>query len=312
MTAALALSILDFQHPGASVALACAAEEHGFSRFWLGEHHSPHQCANPLLLGALLAGTTSRIRIGTGGVSLTYHSPLCVVEDARLIEFMLPGRFDLGVTRGLLEDGPVSEALLDGRRLGAGASYADRVRALHGLLTGRLDGRHPLARREPYLENGPPLWVLGLSSESARLAGRLGVGFCFSVHHGGPRVDGAAVMRAYRESFVPSAEFTAPASMLVLQCVCAGSEAEARSIGIHLVAPPGPTSETILGSAAYCCDRLAEIARAFVTDEVMIVDFIQKDQGARIEMYRLLAQELGLGPHEGGATELQAADRETS
>jgi alkanesulfonate monooxygenase SsuD/methylene tetrahydromethanopterin reductase-like flavin-dependent oxidoreductase (luciferase family) len=65
---------------------------------------------NPLLLGALLAGTTNRIRIGSGGVSLTYRNALQVAEDARLIEFMMPGRFDLGITRGLLGEGPAADA----------------------------------------------------------------------------------------------------------------------------------------------------------------------------------------------------------
>jgi luciferase family oxidoreductase group 1 len=294
MTAALALSILDFQHPGASVALACAADEWGFKRYWLGEHHSPSQCANPILLGALLAGTTGRIRLGTGGVSLTYRSTLQVAEDARLVEFMIPGRFDLGVTRGLLEAGPVASELLDGRASLSASGYADKVRMLHGLVTGRLAAAHPLAGTAPYLEEGPPLWILGLSVESARLAGSLGVGFCFSIHHSGLDLDGPAVLRAYRDSFVPSAELAAPATIIVVRCVCAGTEAEARSVEAHLVVPPVPQNQTILGSSRQCADRIAEIAEAFSTDEVMVIDFVQRDQDARLEMYRLLSQEFKL------------------
>jgi luciferase family oxidoreductase group 1 len=294
MAAVLSLSILDFQHPGASVALACAADEWGFKRYWLGEHHSPFQCANPVLLGALLAGTTERIRIGSGGVSLTYRSTLQIAEDARLVEFMLPGRFDLGVTRGLLENGPVASELLGGRSPLSGSGYAEKVRDLHGLVTGRLPAGHPLTGTPPYLEAGPPLWVLGLSPDSASLAGRLGVGFCFSVHHSGQEIDGPAVLRRYRDSFVPSAELAEPASIIVVRCVCARTEAEAKSADSQLVVPPVPQDQTILGSSRQCADRIAEIAKQFSTDEVMIIDFIQKDQDVRLEMYRLLSEEFSL------------------
>lgn len=293
MSPALSLSILDFQHPGAAVALACAADEWGFRRYWLGEHHSSSQCANPLLLGALLAGTTSRIRIGTGGVSLTYHSALRVAEDARLIEFMMPGRFDLGVTRGLMAEGPITAALLEGRDPGEGPAYVDKIRGLHGFVTGRATPGHPLAVT-PYLESGPPMWILGLGPESARLAGLLGTGFCFSVHHSSPGMDGLAVVRHYRESFTPSSEFPEPATIVVVRCVCAATEAEAKSVEADLVVPSVPSNQTVLGSPGQCADGISAIARKYSAAEIMIIDFIQKDQEARLEMYRLLGQEFGL------------------
>ena len=292
MSADLALSILDFHHPGGAVALACAADELGFKRYWLGEHHSSFQCANPLLLGALLAGTTDRIRIGSGGVCLTFRNALQVAEDARLIEFMMPGRFDLGVTRGLRVSEPMEKALLEGRARGAGPEYAEKVRTLHGLVTGRRSPEDPLAAIEPYLEKGPPLWVLGLSEDSARLAASLGAGFCYSIHHGS-RADGPGVMRHYRDSFVPSPEFPEPASLLVAPCLCAATELEAKSVEAMLGLPASSTKEIIVGSAGYCADRFVEIAGEFSTTEVMIIDF-QQGQDARLEMYRLLGTELGL------------------
>ena len=294
MSSALALSILDFQHPGKSVALACAADEWGFSRYWLGEHHdAAGQCANPILLGALLAGTTSRIRVGTGGVSLTYHSALQIAEDARLVEYMLPDRFDLGVTRGLLADGPMSQALLDGRDLMAGPSYADKIRLLQGLVSGRIDPGHPLAAMRSYLDGGPPLWLLGISPASAQLAGQLGLGFCFSVHHGSREIDGPAVMRCYRDSFVPSPEFPEPATIVVVRCICAATEKDARSLEAEFIGAP-LLNETVLGTPGRCADRLAEIAAELSATEIMVIDFVEKSWDARLEMYGLLGQELGL------------------
>lgn len=288
----LALSILDFHHPGGAVALAGAADELGFKRYWLGEHHSSFQCANPLLLGALLAGTTDRIRIGSGGVCLTFRNALQVAEDARLIEFMMPGRFDLGVTRGLRVTELMAKALLEGRTQGSAPEYAEKVRTLHGLVTGRRSPEDPLVAIEPYLENGPPLWVLGLSEDSARLAASLGVGFCYSIHHGS-RENGPGVMRLYRESFMPSPEFPEPASLVVVPCLCAATEREAKSIEAELGLPASSTQKIIAGSAEYCADRFIEIAGEFATTEVMITDF-QQGQDARLEMYRLLGKEFGL------------------
>src|SRR5207302_8054099 len=108
--------------------------------------------------------------------------------------------------------------------------YAEKVKTLHGLVTGRVDPGHPLSAAQPYLEAGPPLWVLGLSEDSARLAGRLGAGFCFSVHHDVRKIDGPALMRLYRANFVPSPEFPEPAPLVVVRCICAASEERAKSI----------------------------------------------------------------------------------
>src|SRR5258708_40253129 len=113
------LSILDFGHVGEAVALMAAADQSGYRRYWLGEHHSDHQCPNPLLLGALLAATSEGIRVGSGGVCLDYRNPYQVAEDARLLEFMVPKRFDLGVTRGLKLTPGLPQAMLDGRPAGS-------------------------------------------------------------------------------------------------------------------------------------------------------------------------------------------------
>jgi luciferase family oxidoreductase group 1 len=297
MSEDLTLSILDFQHPGYAVALACAADEWGFARYWIGEHHTGIQCANPLLLGALLAASTERIRIGSGGVTLAYRNPLFVAEDARLIEFMIPGRFDLGVTRGLMPSGPTADALLEGRDPAAG-DYPERVRTVHALVTGRMDPSDPLSALASR-DGGPPVWVLGLSPASARLAGSLGAGFCYSVYHSRPGADGPAVVREYRASFQPSPEFPEPAALIVAGCVCAATEPEARSLEGRLVFPPTGSTRTnqtgrIFGSPAQCAEALRTLAADFSVREVMIFDAIQEDQDARIEMYRLLAEELGL------------------
>jgi luciferase family oxidoreductase group 1 len=284
------LSILYFGHVGAVVDLMGEADRLGFARFWLGEHHSGGTCNNPLLLGALLAATSEGMRVGSGGVCLDYQSPLRVAEDACLIEFLLPGRFDLGVTRGLPLDPGIRDAILDGRPPGTLRPYDEKLTELHGLLTARLSPEHPLAGHKT-LEAGPPLWVLGTSLETARWAGRQGTGFCFSLHHA-PGPDGAAIVDEYRRSFVPSPEFAAPQAIVVASLACAPTREEA----LETLRAHGLSGATVAGPAAECHAELAAIAERFGVEEVMILILLPVRGTELTDAYLALAQLAGMEP----------------
>jgi luciferase family oxidoreductase group 1 len=294
---ALRLSALDFDTPACAVTFACELDEMGYHRYWLGEHHSPAQCANPLLLGALIAAATSGIRIGSGGVCLSFASPYRVAEDARLIESLLPGRFDLGVTRGLREESSLMTAVLDGRSFDALPEYSGKFADLHGYVTGRLPAGHPLHGHRPYLHaGGPPIWHLGVGLESARLAAQYGTGFCFSLHHAAPGVDGGAQVQEYKSRFQPSPEHAEPAVIVVVSCVCAATEAEAR-LYEKKRAETAPLSKapSIVGSPEQCAEAFDQLCRRLQVDEIMVLDLLGSPFfDARLEMYRLLAQEVGL------------------
>ncbi len=281
------LSILDFGNIGDAVDLMAEADRSGYHRYWLGEHHSEWQCGNPLLLGALLAATSDGIRVGSGGVCLDYHSPYRVAEDARLIEFMLPGRFDLGVTRGLPLAPELRNAMLDGRPTDTLRSHAEKLADLHGFLTGRLPAGHPLAQKLP-LEPGPPMWVLGTGAEAARWAGRHGTGFCFSLHHAPAERDGPAILDEYRHAFVPSPEFPEPAAIVMASMASGVAVAEAPALA------PGVVKTVIEGPVAECAAKLAEIARRFAVDEVMVLLRSYGEWPA--ETCRALAEQAGLTP----------------
>src|ERR1044072_183280 len=94
-----------FRGPREPAERARRADALGFHRYWVGEHHTPTLCPNPLLLSAVLLGLTERIRIGTGAVGLLARSPLSIAEDVRLIRTLFGDRFDLGVTRGFVGTG---------------------------------------------------------------------------------------------------------------------------------------------------------------------------------------------------------------
>ncbi|HEY0511792.1 MAG TPA: LLM class flavin-dependent oxidoreductase [Thermoanaerobaculia bacterium] len=285
------LSIVHFGHVGAAVDFMGEADNLGFARFWLGEHHSDWQCANPLLLGALLAATSGGIRIGSGGVCLDYRSPLRVSEDARLIEYMLPGRFDLGVTRGMKLAPEYRDAMLDGRPPETMRPYDEKLADLHGLVTGRLSLAHPLAGQKTYLESGPPMWVLGTSVPTARWAARNGTGFCFSLHHA-PEQGGAAIVDEYRQHFIPSPEFAEPEAIVVASMVCAPTRAEA----LARREENGFIKVTVTGSPGDCAAELAATAGRCGVDEVMILDLLPGHGAELSETYRSLARLAGLEP----------------
>jgi luciferase family oxidoreductase group 1 len=281
------LSILDFGHVGEAVSLMTEADRSGYRRYWLGEHHSANQCANPLLLGALLAATSEGIRVGSGGVCLDYRSPYQVAEDARLIEFMVPERFDFGVTRGLRLAPELREAILDGRPAETLRDHHQKLADLHGFLTGRLPAGHPLAERL-LLEPGPPMWVLGTGEEAARWAGGHGTGFCFSLHHAPADRDGPAVLDVYRRAFVPSPEFPEPAAIVVVSIASGPALGEAPAWGETVVKP------VLEGPIAECAARLPEIARRFAVDEIMVL--LRSYGESPYETCRALALHAGLTP----------------
>jgi luciferase family oxidoreductase group 1 len=323
------LSILDFQTPAGAIELVQRAEALGYHRYWLGEHHSAYQCANPLLLATVLAGLTQHIRLGSGGVCLRYCLPYRLAEDARLASYLFPARLDLGVTKGLrYEPAALQDALGGGGRLGAAfdSSYEEQVTALHQYLTGRLPGGHPLAAMPPYLEDGLPLWILGGSAASARLAARLGAGFCLSLHHDPDLERARAAVAEYGAAFAPSPEFPRPAVIAAVSGVCAAERAAARRLAGEIEAetnvplgksgdagdsegaagaatkrPAAALASEVAGGRPYfvgepgeCADLLAALAERLGVEEVMVLDFITGHWQERSRMYELLAAACGL------------------
>lgn len=279
------LSILDFGNVADAPRLVSEAARSGYTRYWVGEHHSirPNgQCTNPLLLGLLLAGATNDgIRIGSGGVCLGYHPPYRIAEDARSIEFLMPGRFDLGVTQGMGLPPALREAVV---QQAGGQSYYDKLADLHGLLTGRLAANHSLYSDQ--CPPAPPLWVLGNNQRSAEWAGKHGVGFCFSLHHAQVGCNARAVLGAYRRSFMPSPEFENPATILVV-----GTLWKPREFPVEM-ARDFPHTLTV-GSADECAEKLWEIGNDHGVNEVMVMDL---DVEGTAKRYRALAKAIGLRP----------------
>jgi luciferase family oxidoreductase group 1 len=205
--------------------MAQAAEELGYHRLWVAEHHAMAAIASsaPAVLMAHLANATSTLRIGSGGVMLPNHSPLVVAEQFATLEALHPGRIDLGLGRAPGTDPLTARALRRSGDLRA-ESFPDDVLELISYLLPR-EGRqdHPFATPgSGYL---PQVWLLGSSTFSAQLAAMLGLPFSFAYHFAPDQLDQA--LSIYRSSFRPSILLESPKVMVAVSVICATTNDEA-------------------------------------------------------------------------------------
>jgi len=212
-----------------SIELAVLADELGFCRYWVAEHHNMPGIASssPAVLIAHLAQATRRIRLGSGGVMLPNHSPLAIAEQFGMLEALHPGRIDLGLGRAPGTDGLTARAL----RRGAGHEAADefprQLAELMGYFDGSYSGTHPYGTIHAVPARGyrPDVWLLGSSDFSATLAGHLGLPFAFAHHFAGGNT--TAAVQAYRATFRPG-QIEAPLLALGVNVVCADTDEHAR------------------------------------------------------------------------------------
>jgi luciferase family oxidoreductase group 1 len=208
-----------------SVVLAIAAEKLGYVRYWFAEHHSMAGIGSsaPELLIGHIAAATSTIRVGSGGVMLPNHPPLRVAEVFHTLEALYPRRIDLGLGRAPGTDPAASRAL----RPFDAATFPDQVRELQSLSRRSFAADHPFAtvRVVPEDVTLPPIWILASSGATAAFAGTLGVGYGFARHFSPAPPE--PPIRAYRDSFVPSAQFPVPHVILGVAVVCAPTDKEA-------------------------------------------------------------------------------------
>jgi luciferase family oxidoreductase group 1 len=300
-----------------SLDLAQHVEQWGYKRFWLAEHHNMKSIASTataVLIG-YVAGGTSKIRVGSGGIMLPNHAPLIVAEQFGTLESLYPGRIDLGLGRapgtdqltamalrrslhGSVDDFPNNVAEL--QSYFAPANAAARVRAIPG------EGLQV------------PIWLLGSSTFSAQLAARLGLPFAFASHFAPTLLE--AALKIYRDNFRPSASLAAPKVLACVNVVAADTDEEAhrlatslylfalgvvRGNAMPLQAPVEDLDEYWDGSERYAVQQMFRYAFAgspvtiknslqeFIdqtqVDELMIVSHIY-DHTARLRSYELLSR----------------------
>jgi len=211
---------------GNSLDLARHAERLGFRRFWLAEHHGMAgiaSAATAVVIGHI-AGGTSSIRVGAGGIMLPNHSPLVVAEQFVTLAALFPGRIDLGLGRAPGSDQTVARALR--RTPSAADTFQQDVIALLQYFEPARPGQHVVA--VPGVGLDVPVWILGSSLFGAQLAEELGLPFAFASHFAPALLLDAA--EAYRSQFRPSARHDRPYLMVGVNIIAADDDAEARRL----------------------------------------------------------------------------------
>jgi luciferase family oxidoreductase group 1 len=310
-----------------SVELVRLAERLGYTRHWVAEHHNMPGIASssPAVLIAHLAGATSTIRVGAGGVMLPNHASLVVAEQFGTLEAMHPGRIDLGIGRAPGTD-PVTAAALrrvDVDRLGVD-DFPEQLRDLLAYF----DGSHPRIVAVPGRGYRPALWMLGSSDYSAQVAGVLGLPFSFAHHFAAANT--LAAVEAYRSSFRPSAELPEPYVMLGVPVICADTDERAQWLAgpsrlsfvrLRQGRPsPLPTPEAaaeyvftpmereiarswmsplVAGSPSTVAAGLEELVARTRADELMVTTMVH-GHADRLRSYELVADAWSLSP--SGAT----------
>jgi len=229
------LSILDLAHIGQggtpgeafrnSAVLAQRAESLNYKRFWLAEHHNIRgvACSATSVLIGHIANATSKIRVGAGGIMLPNHSPLAIAEQFGTLESLFPGRIDLGVGRAPGGDSAAARALR-GPLATAGEDFPELLDELRSYL-----GKPQPSQRVhayPGEDTRVPIYLLGSSDFSARLAGELGLPFAFAAHfQPGPLLP---ALRIYRSSFRPSSVLDRPYAMVGVPIIVADTDEQAQ------------------------------------------------------------------------------------
>ncbi|MBV6288177.1 LLM class flavin-dependent oxidoreductase [Pseudomonas aegrilactucae] len=207
-----------------SLDLAQHVEKFGYKRFWVAEHHNMDgiaSSATSVLLG-YLAGGTSTIRVGAGGVMLPNHAPLVIAEQFGTLASLYPGRIDLGLGRAPGSDQMTARALRR-ERSGSADDFPDDVEELVRYLGPRTPDQKVIA--VPGYGTEVPIWLLGSSLFSAQLAGMRGLPYAFASHFA-PRMMHEAI-RVYRNHFKPSAVLDKPYVMLGVPLVAADTDEQA-------------------------------------------------------------------------------------
>lgn len=305
--------------------LAKLADQLGYHRYWLAEHHGLAALANPCpeILLTRLAAETHRMRVGTGGVLLPHYSALKVAETFRMLEALYPGRIDLGLGRAPGGDRRIAHALREDGFADA-ERFPAQVEELRGLLRGSLpkEHRHAKLRVQPQGEGCPNLWLLGSSDYSGALAAHIGLRFAYAHFinpHGADKV-----MHDYHAHFTPETDLPRPEGLACVSVICADTHEEADRLAvsmdlrrIHMATgvesvianaeeardypwtdrerayAAQQRSRLIHGDPASVRDQLCQLADRYGVEELMLLT-ITGDYPSRRRSYELIARSFSL------------------
>jgi luciferase family oxidoreductase group 1 len=299
-----------------SLELAQHAERWGYTRFWVAEHHNlagVASAATSVLIGHI-AGGTSTIRVGAGGIMLPNHAPLVIAEQFGTLESLYPSRIDLGLGRAPGGDQNTARALR--RYFESADTFPQDVLELMSYFAPAEPGRAVHAVPGEGLK--VPIWLLGSSDFSATLAAELGLPFAFASHFAPDFL--LPAIGLYRSNFKPSDRQAEPRVMVGVNVIAADTDAEAQRLFtsqlqavLNMVRgrpgqlpPPVHSMEGLwnpleqshveqrtrisaVGSMDTVRDRLTKILEATKADELILTAHIY-NHAARLRSYELTAR----------------------
>jgi len=312
-----------------SVELVRLADELGFTRYWLSEHHNTTTLAMaaPEIMIARLAAESKRIRLGSGGIMLPNHSTLKVAENFKMLEALYPQRIDLGVGRAPGGD-RITAQLLNPSNTFDPQEYIQQISDLQDFLTdnpnyNNIQGK---VRAIPQIDTVPELWMLTSSGESAYLAAHSGMALSFAQFIN--PIGGKEAIKIYRQRFKPSAQLKEPKASVGVFAFCSDDEQKAEQVQAVmdyrlLSFEKGrydeiPTYEaaskynytaaewqrvlfnrqrTIVGTPGVVKEKVSALAAELDVPEVVIATFAETKED-RFESYRLFAKTFALTAHK--------------
>ena len=302
-----------------TIDLARWAEQLGYQRYWLAEHHGTPGLADasPEVMVGPVAAATSRLHVGTGGVMLPHYSPLKVAETFSMLSALYPGRIDLGLGRAPGTSSGIAYALQRDRRQPAPDDFEDQLRELLGYLENRGPSTGPFRQAAALHFESPEPWLLGSSAQSAIWAAEMGLPYVFADFI---NPNGEAIAEYYREHFQPSVRMKEPRVAVASWAISADTDEEAQRLAASMrmlmlllyrgqlvpvpsvekaeafLAKEGVAAETlpvgrriIVGAPARVRAMLEEVAADYRADEVFVVNIMHEHE-KRKRSYELIAR----------------------
>lgn len=297
--------------------LAVHAEELGYTRFWMAEHHNMENIASSatsVLLGHV-AAVTKTLRIGSGGVMLPNHSPLIIAEQFGTLATIYPDRIDLGLGRAPGTDQVTANAIREDRMKEV-QQFPENVKRLQTYLSS--ENSKNKVRAIPGEGTDVPIWILGSSTDSAHLASSLGLPYVFASHFAPQQLIPA--MRIYRDQFQPSKQLDEPFIMPCVNIILADTDKQAEYLSTSMKQMmmgivtgerkpmPPPVDDinrvwslhqkmaveqmlkySFIGSPSTLRNQVDDFIELTGADELMVASYIY-DKKERFKSYKLFAE----------------------
>ncbi|MFD1737342.1 LLM class flavin-dependent oxidoreductase [Bacillus salitolerans] len=301
-----------------TVDLAKHVERWGYHRYWLAEHHNMPgiaSSATSIVIGHVAASTSS-IRVGSGGIMLPNHAPLIIAEQFGTLESLFPGRIDLGLGRAPGTDQLTVMALRRDSRSN-GQDFPEQLDELRSYFSNSKKTRTGV-RAIPGEGLNIPIWLLGSSGFSARLAAHLGLPFAFASHFSPNNT--LAALNLYYNEFLASDDLVDPYAMIGINVIAADTDKEAQILATSMqqaflnlirnnpsqLPPPVESMEdiwneyersilhnqfaySIVGSHQTVERKLNEFLLETKADEIIISSMVY-DHQARLRSYEIVAE----------------------